>query len=54
MFDDDQGRAMQTRLQLLGECADRDILLMPTHFAEPHCCRIVGRSGGFGLKWIWA
>jgi len=44
MFDDDQQSALQMRLKLLGECADRDILLMPTHFAEPHCCRIVGRG----------
>lgn len=44
MFDDDQQSALQTRLKLLGECADHDILLMPTHFAEPHCCRIVGRG----------
>jgi hypothetical protein len=42
---------LQTRLRLLGDCADRDILLMPTHFAEPHCCWIVGRGGRFGVKW---
>jgi len=52
MFDDDQQSALQTRLKLLGECADHDILLMPTHFAEPHCCRIVGRGGKFGVKWV--
>lgn len=51
MFDDDQRSALQTRLKLLGDCADRDILLMPTHFAEPHCCRIVSRGGKFGVTW---
>jgi len=25
--------------------------VMPTYFAEPHCCRIVGQGGKFGIKW---
>jgi len=50
-FDDDQGIALQTRLKLLADCVDREILLMPAHFAEPHCCRIVGRGRKFKAKW---
>lgn len=50
-FDDDQQAALRTRLTLLNECADRDILVLPVHFAEPHCCRIVSARGKFGIKW---
>jgi glyoxylase-like metal-dependent hydrolase (beta-lactamase superfamily II) len=50
-FDDDQALALQTRLKLLADCADRDLVLMPTHFAEPHYCRI--RSGGKGFEIQW-
>jgi len=51
VFDDDRGAGLQTRLRTLENCADRDVLLLPTHFAEPHCCRIVDERGRFGIRW---
>jgi glyoxylase-like metal-dependent hydrolase (beta-lactamase superfamily II) len=50
-FDDDPQTGLQTRIKLLADCAERDLVMMPAHFAEPHCCRIVGRSGKFEAKW---
>ena len=50
-FDDDAPTGLQTRLKLLADCAERDVVMMPAHFAEPHCCRIVGRGGKFKAKW---
>ncbi|MFN0302715.1 MAG: MBL fold metallo-hydrolase [Burkholderiales bacterium] len=50
-FDDDQGRALHTRLAMLEDCADRGVLLMPTHFAEPHRCRVVWNGAHFAIDW---
>jgi glyoxylase-like metal-dependent hydrolase (beta-lactamase superfamily II) len=53
MFDDFPGEAAATREKLLSECAERNLLLLPSHFAEPHYCRIGARKGGaFQLRWI--
>jgi len=52
IFDDDAARAMQTRLRLLHACADRNVRLFPTHFAEPHACKVVSMANGrFGIDW---
>jgi glyoxylase-like metal-dependent hydrolase (beta-lactamase superfamily II) len=51
-FDDDMGAALHTRLALLEDIADRDVLLMPTHFAEPHCCHVVADGARFGIRWL--
>lgn len=40
VFDDDRVTALQTRLAVLDDCARNDILLLPTHFADPFLCRI--------------
>lgn len=32
--------------------ADRDILVLPTHFAEPHGCRVVSGGRGYAIRWI--
>lgn len=54
MFDDDMGRALHTRLALLGDIADRDVLLFTAHFAEPHVCRVTTRGARFALDWVGA
>jgi glyoxylase-like metal-dependent hydrolase (beta-lactamase superfamily II) len=52
MYDDFPDQAAATREKLLAECAARDLLLLPSHFAEPHCCRIGEKRGGaFQLRW---
>lgn len=51
MFDDDMGRALHTRLALLEDLCDRDVLLMPTHFAEPHVCKVVSAGARFAIRW---
>lgn len=51
-FDDDRGAALHTRLALLEDIADRDAILMPTHFAEPHACRVITRAGRFAIDWL--
>jgi glyoxylase-like metal-dependent hydrolase (beta-lactamase superfamily II) len=47
VFDDDPVTALQTRLNLLGEAAASNTLLLPTHFAAPFCCHVesVGGAG---------
>src|SRR5690606_13079673 len=40
VFDDDPVQALQTRLGLLESVASSGILLLPTHFAAPFCCRV--------------
>jgi glyoxylase-like metal-dependent hydrolase (beta-lactamase superfamily II) len=51
-FDDDQATALASRMKLLTDCADRDIVVLPTHFAEPHGCRIVSGERGYAIRWI--
>jgi len=51
-FDDDQAAALASRMKLLDDCVDRDIVVLPTHFAEPHGCRIVSGGRGYALSWI--
>jgi glyoxylase-like metal-dependent hydrolase (beta-lactamase superfamily II) len=52
-FDEDTGMALQTRLKMLADCADRNALLMPTHFAAPFCCRIAHTDGqGYHPGWM--
>jgi glyoxylase-like metal-dependent hydrolase (beta-lactamase superfamily II) len=52
VFDDDSAKGLATRLRLLNESADRDVRLFPTHFAEPHCCKVVSAAGGgFAIDW---
>jgi glyoxylase-like metal-dependent hydrolase (beta-lactamase superfamily II) len=53
VFDEDQGIALQTRLKMLDDCAGRNALLMPTHFAAPFCCRITGHEHGKGYLPDW-
>ncbi|WP_167627137.1 MBL fold metallo-hydrolase [Paraburkholderia caballeronis] len=52
-FDEDPGVALQTRIRMLNDCAERGSLLMPTHFAAPFCCRIAGHhaNGGYLPDW---
>ena len=51
-FDDDQAVALGSRMKLLTDCADRDILVLPAHFAEPHGCRIASGGRGYAIRWI--
>jgi len=50
-FDDDPDAAAATRHRLLQECAEHDLVLLPSHFAEPHYCRIGADTRGFRLRW---
>ena len=50
-FDDDQAVAFVSRMKLLADCADRDILVLPTHFAEPHGCCIISGGRGYAIRW---
>ena len=51
-FDDDSTVALSTRIQLLNSCCGNNVRILPTHFAEPHSCKVVpGRGGGFAIDW---
>ena len=49
-FDVDAGQALQTRLRFLREQADRDVLVLGTHFAPPTAGRVVSD----GAAWRFA
>lgn len=55
VFDEDAPRALQTRLDMLADCAEHGALLMPTHFADPHCCglRAGVRDGRPSYRAVW-
>jgi glyoxylase-like metal-dependent hydrolase (beta-lactamase superfamily II) len=40
VFDEDPDKALQVRLAMLEDCVATGALLMPTHFAAPHCCHV--------------
>jgi len=42
-----QDTARQTRLKFLNRAADREALIMPVHFGEPHCGFIRRQGDGF-------
>ena len=50
-FDDDPAQGIATRLRLLEDCVARSAVLFPTHFAEPHMCRIRGTGNGYSIDW---
>jgi glyoxylase-like metal-dependent hydrolase (beta-lactamase superfamily II) len=50
-LDDAPELGVQSRMQLLETCVETRALLMPTHFAAPHCCRITRRGREFGIDW---
>ncbi|MDB5839646.1 MAG: fold metallo-hydrolase, partial [Herminiimonas sp.] len=53
-FDEDPVQAMHTRLAMLEECASRNILLLPTHFADPFSCWIEAKgTAGPSYRAIW-
>jgi glyoxylase-like metal-dependent hydrolase (beta-lactamase superfamily II) len=49
-FDDDQAEALATRVRFLREQADRDVLVLGTHFAAPTAGRVVAD----GATWRFA
>lgn len=51
VFDEDPALALQVRLAVLQDCAERDAWLFPAHFPEPHCCKIGEHGGKFSLRW---
>lgn len=55
VFDEDVPRALQTRLDMLADCAEQGALLMPTHFADPYCCRLQAglRDGKPSYRGLW-
>lgn len=50
-LDDDPAAGVRSRHALLETCVERNALLLPTHFAAPHCCRIKTTRAGFGIDW---
>ncbi|HVL59577.1 MAG TPA: MBL fold metallo-hydrolase [Burkholderiaceae bacterium] len=52
VFDEDSDLAAATRERLLRQCAERDVLLLPSHFAEPHYCKIDAAGDRFMLRWV--
>lgn len=46
----DPRQAAATRRAFCERYADRDVLILGTHFAPPTALRIVGRGNGFGVK----
>jgi len=49
-FDADRAQALATRLRFLREQADRDVLVLGTHFAAPTAGRIVSAAGGWRFE----
>jgi len=50
-LDDAPQAGVQSRIALLETCVETNALLLPTHFAAPHCCRIAGNTSGFSINW---
>jgi glyoxylase-like metal-dependent hydrolase (beta-lactamase superfamily II) len=48
-FCEDAETARRTRLRVLGHCADHDSLMLPAHFARPHCGKVVRRGERFAF-----
>ena len=46
-FDDDAAQALATRIRFLREQADRDVLVLGTHFAAPTAGRVVSDGAGW-------
>ncbi|MDA9411047.1 MBL fold metallo-hydrolase [Bradyrhizobium sp. CCBAU 45384] len=42
-------QAMQSRLRVLGHCAEHNSLMFPAHFGIPHAGRIRSRANGFSF-----
>ncbi|MDX3908056.1 MAG: MBL fold metallo-hydrolase [Pigmentiphaga sp.] len=54
VFDDDPVQGLATRLAVLDAAAASGILLLPTHFAAPFCCRIdVAHAAGERYRPRW-
>jgi len=47
--DNDPETATNTRIQLLDECADRNLVLLPAHFTPPDGGRIARRDDGYAF-----
>ena len=50
-LDDAPEAGVESRLALLETCVETNALLLPTHFAAPHCCRIAQKAAGFAIDW---
>jgi glyoxylase-like metal-dependent hydrolase (beta-lactamase superfamily II) len=50
-LDDAPEAGVESRIALLETCVETNALLLPTHFASPHCCRIACRTAGFSIDW---
>jgi len=48
-YDDDRAAATHTRWRVFGEVADRDVLLIGTHYATPSAGKVVSDNGAFRL-----
>lgn len=51
-YDDDAGRAADTRRRFLEAQCDRDIVVMTAHFPLPSMGRVVGRGDAFGFEYL--
>jgi glyoxylase-like metal-dependent hydrolase (beta-lactamase superfamily II) len=45
----DPAQAIDTRLRILGHCAERNSLMFPAHFGAPHAGRIRSDAGSFSF-----
>jgi glyoxylase-like metal-dependent hydrolase (beta-lactamase superfamily II) len=50
-LDDAPALGIASRRKLLEDCAERNALLLPTHFVAPHCCHIRRAGDGFAIDW---
>jgi glyoxylase-like metal-dependent hydrolase (beta-lactamase superfamily II) len=50
-LDDAPEAGVTSRIALLETCVETNALLLPTHFAAPHCCRIAQGPKGFAIAW---
>jgi len=48
-FCEDPEAARRTRLRVLEHCAEHQSLVLPAHFATPHCGKVVRREGRFAF-----
>ena len=46
----DSEQAVQSRMRVLGHCAERSCLMFPTHFGTPHAGRIRNNANSFSFE----
>jgi len=44
-------QAIETRINLLEDCAENNLLLMPAHFGPSHAGWVQRRANAYAFKW---